>query len=80
MEYVFGVLSKVRQAGISADMYPEPVKLQKQFKYANSLGVPFVAVVGENERTHEIFTLKNMTSGEQRTVNFDQLIEAIHIS
>jgi histidyl-tRNA synthetase len=80
MEFVFGAVSRVRQAGIAADMYPEPVKLQKQFKYANSLGVSFVAVVGENERVHEVFALKNMTTGQQETVDFDQLVAAIHIS
>jgi len=80
MEYVFGAVSRIRQAGISADMYPEPAKLQKQFKYANSLGVPYVAVVGEDERVHELFALKNMVSGEQESVNFDQLVEAIDIS
>jgi len=77
--YVFGVLTKIRQEGISADMYPEPAKLQKQFKYANSLGVPYVAVIGENERVDEVFALKNMMTGEQKTVNIDQLIKTLHI-
>ncbi|RLD22388.1 MAG: histidine--tRNA ligase [Bacteroidetes bacterium] len=80
MEFAFGSLSKIRQAGIAADMYPEPVKLQKQFKYANALGVPFVAVIGENERVHEVFALKNMDSGKQDTVNIDQLIEVLQMA
>jgi histidyl-tRNA synthetase len=79
MEYVFGIVSRIRKAGISADLYPEPIKLQKQFKYANALGVPFVAVIGENERLHEVFALKNMSTGHQENVNFDQLLKAIHI-
>jgi histidyl-tRNA synthetase len=79
MEYVFGIVSRVRNAGISADLYPEPVKLQKQFKYANALGVPYVAVVGENERLNEVFALKKMSTGEQENVNFEQLVKSIHI-
>lgn len=79
IEYVFGVVSRIRQMGISADMYPEPAKLQKQFKFANSLGVPYVAVIGENERMNDVFSLKNMATGEQELVNFDQMAATVRL-
>src|SRR4051812_24698162 len=41
---------ELRAGGLSVDLYPEADKLGKQFKYASSVGVPFVAVIGEEEQ------------------------------
>jgi histidyl-tRNA synthetase len=59
---------ELRAAGLRVDLYPEADKLGKQFKYASSLGVPFVAVIGEEERATSQVAVKNMQSGEQRSV------------
>ena len=59
---------ELRAAGLRVDLYPEADKLGKQFKYASAMGVPFVAVIGEDERAKGEVALKNMQSGEQRTV------------
>ena len=59
---------ELRAAGLRVDLYPEPDKLGKQFKYASSLKVPFVAVIGEDERAKGQVALKNMESGEQRAL------------
>jgi histidyl-tRNA synthetase len=59
---------ELRAAGLRVDLYPEADKLGKQFKYASSLGVPFVAVIGDDERAQGQVALKNMRSGEQRGV------------
>jgi len=59
---------ELRDAGLRVDLYPEADKLGKQFKYASAIGVPFVAVIGEDERAKGEVALKNMQSGEQRTV------------
>jgi histidyl-tRNA synthetase len=58
----------LRAAGLRVDLYPEADKLGKQFKYASSIGVPFVAVIGEDERAKGEVALKNMRTGEQRAV------------
>jgi histidyl-tRNA synthetase len=49
-------------------LYPEPDKLGKQIKYADSIKVPFVCVLGESEIAEGKVTLKNMKTGEQRTL------------
>jgi histidyl-tRNA synthetase len=54
--------------GLRVDVYPEADKLGKQFKYAAALGVPFVAVVGDDERASGTVTIKNLLSGEQTGV------------
>ena len=59
---------ELRAAGLRVDLYPEADKLGKQFKYASSLGVPFVAVLGEEEQANGLVALKDMQTGEQRAV------------
>jgi histidyl-tRNA synthetase len=49
-------------------VYPEPDKLGKQIKYADSIKVPYVCVLGESEISEGKVTIKNMRSGEQSTV------------
>ncbi len=59
---------QLRAAGLRVYLYPETDKLGKQFKYASSLGVPFVAVPGEEERAKGQVALKDMRTGEQRAI------------
>ena len=71
------LLRKVREAGIAAEIYLDAVKMGKQFKYADAKKIPFVAIIGENERTNNTITLKNMASGEQKSVMIDELIDLL---
>src|SRR5262249_25107040 len=59
---------ELRAAGLRVDLYPEADKLGKQFKYASAIGLPFVAVIGDDERARGEVALKDMRSGEQRSV------------
>jgi histidyl-tRNA synthetase len=59
--------NELRDAGIRVTLYPEPDKLGKQIKYADSIKVPFVCVLGESELAQGRVTLKNMRTGEQQT-------------
>jgi len=58
----------LRQAGVRVELYPDADKLGKQFKYASSRGVPVVAIVGDDERARGEVSLKDLRTGEQRTV------------
>lgn len=71
------LLSKIRQAGIHAEIYPEATKIKKQMNYANQKNIPWVVILGENEINQGVVTLKNMQSGEQRIVSHEQLIECL---
>ena len=57
---------------LRVDVYPEADKLGKQLKYASTRGVPFVVVIGEEERARGQVALKDMKTGEQRTLNREQ--------
>ena len=67
----------IRKAGISAEVYPDSVKMKKQMSYANAHHVPFVALVGETEVAEGKVSLKNMETGEQQSLTIDELIAAI---
>ncbi len=58
----------LRRAGLRVDVYPEPDKLGKQFKYAGSKGIRLVAVIGADERASGEVTIKNMETGEQTRI------------
>ncbi len=60
--------SELREQGLRVTLYPEADKLGKQFKYADSIKVPFVCVLGETEIAEGTVTVKNLSSGDQRSV------------
>ena len=59
---------ELRRGGLRVDVYPEADKLGKQFKYASGRNVPFVAIVGDDERARGEVAVKDMRSGEQTSV------------
>lgn len=67
------VLSKLREADIKAELYPDTAKLKKQFSYANKLGIPYTIMIGEDEVENGTLQVKNMDSGEQTSLNQDQI-------
>ena len=71
------IVKELRENGISSELYPSSVKLKKQFKYADARGVDFVAIVGEEELQNQKINLKNMDTGEQKTVSSQELIEIL---
>jgi len=64
----------LRARGLRVDLYPEADKLGKQFKYASSRGIPFVAVIGDDERAKGLVALKDMNQGAQLTVRFEEIV------
>ncbi len=76
-KYVLPLLAKVRAAGINAEIYPEAAKMKKQMTYANSKGVSYVAMIGENEMANNHISLKNMITGEQTIVTPEDMIRQL---
>lgn len=72
--YLLPIISKVRMAGIRAELYPESTKMKKQMGYADTKKIPFVAIVGETEMAEDKINLKNMITGEQTMVTVEELI------
>jgi len=59
------VAHELRREGKRVDLYPEPDKLKKQIAYAVQRGIPEVAIVGSEERSHDIVSLKDMETRVQ---------------
>lgn len=77
MEQALEIATKIRNAGISAEIYFNEGKIGKKFSYADKLGIPYVVVVGEDEVASGIFKLKNMATGEQIELDINQIIEKL---
>ena len=70
-------IKQLREAGISAELFPDNKKTIKQFNYANKRNIPYVVLLGEAELQSETFTLKNMATGEQQPLSLQELIKAL---
>lgn len=77
-KYCLPLIKQLRTAGINTEIYPEAAKMKKQMAYADKKGIPFVALVGENEMQQGIVSLKNMDSGEQTNVKTEELAAILY--
>lgn len=71
--YALQAMMKLRAAGIKVELYPDAIKVGKQLMYADKREIPFAVVAGETEMAQQQFGLKNLLSGEQITVDFQEL-------
>ncbi len=76
-QYALPLIQKLREANISSELYPNISKMQKQMKYANDKGIPYVIVIGDEEMNAGILSFKNMESGEQQKLTIEQIISQL---
>ena len=69
--------SKLRENGINVQVNLENQKIAKKFKYANNLNVKYVIIIGEDEIKNNVVALKNMETGEQKTLKLEEAINII---
>ena len=72
--YTIPIVKQLREAGVPAEIYTDEVKLKKQFDYAEKKGIPFLAIVGEDEVTNSKISLKNLSTGEQKVVDKQDVV------
>jgi histidyl-tRNA synthetase len=73
MQAAFTQMQGLRERGIAAELYHEPVKFDKQFKYAEKKNIPYIAIIGQEEIMNQEVNVKNIRSGEQRKLSFTAL-------
>ncbi|MEG1622229.1 MAG: histidine--tRNA ligase [Alistipes sp.] len=73
----YHLLMQLRDAGIASEIYPEAGKMKKQMEYANRRMIPFVVIIGSRELELQEATIKNMRTGEQETVTFNNIINSL---
>ena len=78
LHYALQWAKALRATGKTVEVYPEPTKMKKQMSYADAKQIPFVAIVGGDEMAQNKVMLKNMVSGEQELVDFEELVKLLN--
>ena len=71
------LVAKLRDRGVASEIYPEAAKMKKQMEYANRRGIPYVVIIGSNELERGVATVKDMRSGEQSEMTFEELVTTL---
>lgn len=72
-EFSMEVLAKLQQSGKTAEVYLENDKIKKKMNFANKLNMTKVILIGEDEAEAREVTIKDMESGEQSKIKFEEL-------
>jgi len=67
----------LRNSKINAEVYPETVRLDKQLKYADKKGIPYVVIIGPEEVKENKIVLKNLKTKEQIKTTIENLISLV---
>lgn len=70
--------SKLRKNMIRTEVFPSLEKLDKQLKYADKRGIPYVIIIGPDEIKKNVVKLKDMKTGEQKEVKTDQIVKLLN--
>ena len=73
--YLLPVVTALRAQGVNCEIYPDAVKLKKQFDYADKKGIPYFVIAGEQEIAAGTFNVKNLATGEQQSVNNEEILK-----
>lgn len=71
--YALPIAARLRSQGISCEIFPDNIKLKKQFDYATKKGIRYFAIIGEDEIKAGEVTLKDLTTGTQQRVPKEEL-------
>jgi len=74
---VVGLTSRLRQAGITVELSPEQTRLGRQLANADDLHIPYALIIGPDEVTQRIYTLKHLASGEQQQLDETGLLTTL---
>jgi len=69
----YQLMGTLRAKKIACEIYPDKSKFDKQFKYAEKKGIPNIIIIGSDELSKKVCTLKNLTTGTQETIPFEAL-------
>lgn len=71
--FAFNVMQQLREAGISCEIYHEPAKMDKQFKYAEKKKIKHAVIIGSKEIEENTCIVKNLSTGTQQSVPISEL-------
>lgn len=71
------IASKLRNEEVNTQVYLENKKAKAKFKYADRLQIPYVITIGEDEVQNNVVSLKDMNTGEQKTLTIEEAIKLL---
>lgn len=71
--YAMKAIKDLRASGIKIELYPDNAKLAKQFQHADKRNIPFAVIAGDKEMESNTYSLKNLVTGEQLSIDFETL-------
>jgi len=77
IDLAFRFATALRNHHVPTEIYMEQAKFAKKMTYANRVGTPLVAIIGEDEKKNNAITIKNMQSGEQTTLGFEEAVSMV---
>jgi histidyl-tRNA synthetase len=75
----YQMLQAIRSKGIAAEIFHELAKFDKQFKYAEKKNIPFVVIIGTKELEENTCSVKDLRSGEQKSIRLENLSDFLFI-
>ncbi|MNS66044.1 Histidine--tRNA ligase [compost metagenome] len=75
--YAMKAIKELRNSGVKVELYPDNAKVAKQFQHADKRNIPFAVIVGDQEMASNTFSLKNLITGEQVSLGFEDLKKAL---
>jgi histidyl-tRNA synthetase len=69
----FSIMQQLRNKNIRCELYHEPIKLDKQFKYSEKKNIPYVIIIGSKEAEDKTCVIKDIRNGEQQTIPITKL-------
>jgi histidyl-tRNA synthetase len=73
----FELAAQLRSAGLKTMVFPEPAKLQKQFKFADKMKIKIALTIGPDEAANDSVAIKNLVNGEQVTVKREAVLDEV---
>jgi len=67
----------LRENDINTQVYLEDVKIGKKFNYADKLKIPYTIIIGQDEAANNLYTLKNMNTGEQNSLTLEEVLNKL---
>ena len=78
-KFSFEITKELRKENIATEMYISCSKLKKQLQFANNKKIPYVVIIGDDEKKMNKVTLKEMDSGNQKLVQINELLSILNL-
>lgn len=72
-DYAHKILDTLHKLNVRSELYPDAVKMKKQFSYADAKKIPYIIIAGEDEIKNNSLTIKTLSTGEQNNISLNDL-------